>query len=161
MSRKLHDVRSVVGLVRKIHRGLIVVRGADKPHIRRNGERATVAEQRRGGIDRAVSRSSFCRWTSAPGGKEVSEVLLGMGEIHLVEHDDVGTIGVVRTLRAVRVPAETPLVEPPLEGVEMTDEILAIAPPSLDFNQRAPAPTARANARGRLVLPVPLMPCSR
>ena len=70
------------------------------------------------------------------GGQEVGEVLLRMGEVHLVQQHDLDGVPMPWSTCPVQRLKELLLVEPLLEGVVVANEILGIAPAGLHFDHR-------------------------
>ena len=72
--------------------------------------------------------------------QQIGEVLLRMGEVHLVEHHDERQVCKARALRAIERLEELRLVEASLERVEVPDQILSIPPPRLYLDERRTSP---------------------
>jgi hypothetical protein len=160
LARHLHHVGTVVGLVRELGGALVVVGGADEPHVRRDRQVAPVDQEARrvgtGSLTRVSRRSSIGLLER---GQEVGEELLRAREVDLVEHDQEQPVAAGGRAGPVERLQEVGRVVVAVEGVVVADEVLTVAPAGLHLDDLAAAADGAAKASGRLVLPVPEMPC--
>jgi hypothetical protein len=103
MSRKFHYVSAVVSLVREVLGCLVMVRGSDKPDVLRDRKGSTIPKKGGSRIHGCCHEVEFLKLRVLFQRRQhVCEILLRMGQIHLVEHNNVNEIRVSRALRPVK-----------------------------------------------------------
>ena len=154
-------MRAVIRLVGEAHGGFVVVCGSDEPDVVRDTKNASLLERAGAGsrevfvrVRRGSSRSS----AESRSAKYCS----GCEKVDLIQHHDVGTIHECWLVRG-RAPARTSFRRIGAQRCcsDRGGPVDRASRPGPRRHPRRCCLTARENASGRLVLPVPLMPCRR